>query len=105
MSFTGWPDLSERIHESSDRSRQQVLDEARGLRDEVDSLTEQIRVLGDERDALDTLNRDLREQVADLHAHLAEMRRPTWQARALLKSAPRAVRTRLAQRVRRTAQP
>ena len=39
MSFTGWPDLNERLHQSSDRSRQQVIDETRELRNEVDSLT------------------------------------------------------------------
>lgn len=102
MPFPGWPKLRELIQESSDRSRQRLIEDNRGLSYELDSLTEQVRVLEDNLDALTVQNRELGEQVAHLQAHLVEAGRPTWQARALLKSTPRAVRARLVQRVRRT---
>jgi SAM-dependent methyltransferase len=101
MPFPGWPDLRERLQESSDRSRQRLLEDTRGLRDELDSLAEHIRVLRNDLDATNVQNLDLRQQVALLQAHVVETGRPTWQAQALLKSTPRAVRARLAPRVRR----
>ncbi len=73
MPFPGWPDLRERLHESTDLTHQQLLEENHGLR----------------------------ERVAVLQAHLIEAGRPTWQARALLKSTPRAIRARLEPRVQR----
>lgn len=64
-------------------------------------MREHIRTLGDDLDALNTQNHGLREQIAQLEAQVVETGRPTWQARALLKSAPRAVRARLVQRASR----
>ncbi|HRY10719.1 MAG: hypothetical protein H6526_02540 [Actinobacteria bacterium] len=101
MPFPGWPELRERLHESSDRSREQHREDERALRHEVDALREHIRTLGDDLDALNTQNHGLREQIAQLEAQVVETGRPTWQARALLKSAPRAVRARLVQRASR----
>jgi len=103
--FAGWEHLIDRVHQSSDRSWQGLLEENRGLAAEVDSLTGRVRALGDDLEALDAQNRDLRAQVDQLNAHVVETQRPTWQARALLRSAPRAARTRIANRIRRTDQP
>lgn len=94
MPFPGWPELRERLHKSSDRSRQRQREDERALQHEVDAVRGDI-------DALHAENHGLREQVAQLEAHLVETGRPTWQARSLLKSAPRAVRARLVQRARR----
>lgn len=100
VAFDGWEDLDERTHRSSDRSWQRLLHENQAMRDEVDHLTAQIRALESELDALQARNYDLQAQVTDLYAHITEMRRPTWQARALLRSAPKAARTRMERRWR-----